>query len=300
MHANTKDRRLHAPNASRMARQIVLEDAASRAVFLHFHLMKNAGTTLVSILEREFGNGFYEVHRASSVGAIRAEDVRGLLAATPDARALSSHHVFYPMPAAEDIEVFDCCPVRHPIDRLVSLYAFYRAFPVDTFPSGLAASVDLRTFLSTLLERHPNYVYNVQTVALARGGRFGVLSDRDAAEAEEIVRRSATVAVVHRFDESLAVAEYFLRPAFPTLRLHYVAQNVTRPFGTDFRTREARLREQCGATLYERLARANELDLRVLAGAEDELDRRIALVPDFPERLHDFRARCRALEAAAI
>lgn len=158
---------------------VVLPDVPFRLVVLHYHLMKNAGTTIESILEREFGSAFARVHRASHVGAVS--------------------------------------------------------------------------------------------------------------------RRTSKPAVVHRLDESLALAEYFLDAAFPGLQLHFVARNVTRPTGEALDARVAELRERCGPEPFDRLERANAFDLRLLAAAEDEIDRRIAAVPDFPARLAAFRERCRAL-----
>jgi hypothetical protein len=274
----------------------VLDDVQRRRVILHYHLMKNAGTTITAVLEREFGEGYRDVHRATE-GAIFAPEVRAVVDSVPGLRALSSHHFRFPGPRDDSqVMFFDCCPLRHPIDRLVSLYTFFRHSPSESSPGNLAGSSDVRTFLEMLMERFPNYAYNVQTGFLVNGGRFRGLSAIDLDDAVAVVRRSTLPIVVHRLDESLTLAEYFLGPALPGLQLHFTPQNVARPLHGDLASREAALRAELGPS-YERLALFNAYDLQLVAAADDEIDQRIAVVPDFARRLADFRARCRAVAA---
>jgi hypothetical protein len=273
---------------------IVLDEAPVRRVFLHFHLMKNAGSTIAAILAREFTDGYREVHRPSADGRIDAAGVLASIGVDPTIRAISSHHLRFPLADHPDVVFFDCCPLRHPIDRLVSLYVYHRNVAAPEEPlSTLARATTLGDFLEMLLDRQPNFIHNVQTTLLGNRGRFRVLAEDDLLTAERTVRRSAAVAVTHRMDESLVVAEYFLGPAFPGLRLHSPPLNVTRPIVTDLAARERAVRDEIGEDTYGRLERANEYDLRLLATAEAELDRRLAVVPNLQRRLEDYRARCR-------
>ena len=279
-----------------MGETILLEAQPYRRVMLHYHIMKNAGTTIESILAREFGDAFYSVHRRDNAGTIDADSIAGLLAAKPSAVALTSHHFAFPRPEIPCTNIIDCCPIRHPLDRLESLHRYLsRIQPVDAV-SALAANSDAPTFLRTLLERFPNYVQNVQTTAIANGTRFRALSEGDFAAADAVVQKSGLHVVVDRLDESLTVGEYFLRPVFAGLRLHYVSQNITQERGMTLRERQARLCAHLDETLLQELRAANEFDLRLYETANRELDRRIGLVPSFKQRLADFRARCAAAQ----
>jgi hypothetical protein len=274
-----------------MERRVLLDHTPNRFVIVHYHIMKNAGMTIASILEREFGDGFYDVHRNSPNGHITPDDLTAFLAATPSARALSSHHFRFPVPPSSSIRFFDCCPVRHPLDRLESLYTFFRTTPPTNSLVRLAHSLDLPEFLRTLLEKYPDQAMNLQTRTLANSDGFRPADVDDLERAIRVVRKSAMLALVNRLDESLAAAEYFMAPAFPDLRLHYTAHNVARA-AVPFAKRVQLLRDRCGEGLFRQLERANELDLQLVDAAEEELERRISFVPSFPSRLKTFRESC--------
>jgi hypothetical protein len=275
-----------------MARSIVLPSPDVRFVIVHYHMMKNAGSTIVSILEREFDDGFYDIHRESASDAIGPSELADFLVSHPGTKAITSHHVRYPLPEVPSTVIFDCCFIRHPLDRLESLYTYLKAINEDSALGRLAVRAGLAEFLNTLLEEHPHHVFNVQTNLLANGGRFTRPPDMDDLQrAIRVTQKCAIPGLVDRFDESLTVAEYFLKPAFPQLCLHYRTHNVSRSTATRLASKLRMLRAQCGTTLFKQLQRVNELDYRLYLAATRELDRRIALVPSFSGRLHDFRSR---------
>ncbi|HTD32219.1 MAG TPA: hypothetical protein VK665_01060 [Candidatus Elarobacter sp.] len=284
----------------------VLPAAPVRQVFVHYHIMKNAGSTLAAVLDREFGAAAYEVHRTGDAGPIESEDLAAFLTATPAARAVTSRHLQYPVPEIAGMEIFDCCPIRRPLDRLISLYTFVAGDPGQAL-HPLAAERDVAAFLELLLNDHPDHVLNVQTVVLASRSRFVAAGPAERDRAVEAVCRSRVPVLVDRFDESMVVAEYFLGPAFPGLRLHDVAVNVTRAGDAPVAAREEALRASCGEKLMRQLRAANALDEELCDALSAELDRRIALIPAFRARLAEFRERCEAarleeerLEAARL
>jgi hypothetical protein len=98
--------------------------------------------------------------------------------------------------------------------------------------------------------------------------------------------------LVERFDESLVAAEYFLKPAFPRLRLDYRPQNVSRPLGASSLDRQEWLKHSWGSDLYATLVQLNQCDLELCSRAEREVTRRLNLVPSAEQRLAEFRRRC--------
>jgi hypothetical protein len=284
-----------------MSSNIILDAAEQSIVVLHYHLMKNAGTTVAAILEREFGDAFSEVHRPDSNGRIDAGDIVALVRRMPRLRALSSHHFTFPVPKLSGVTFVDICPVRHPIDRLESLYTYLRVSPQGDELSALAAAYDAGAFLRIALDRYPNYTHSVQTVALGNENEFRLVDDAALARAVATVRNTFVPAVVERLDESLCAAEYYLRPLLPNLHLHYVVLNNSRDPYQPLRDKLADLENRCSAMLMEELRTANRADLALYDAANEELDRRIAAIPAFEARLVKFRERCAeaAEEAAA-
>lgn len=280
-------------------RTIHLEPRRIRQVFVHCHIMNNAGSTIQHVLRREFGRALYELQRGRDDGPIARGEFTAVLHEHPSTRAVTSQHFVLPLPEIADMAFFTCCPIREPLERLGSLYRYFRTAGGDDELRRLARESELGAFLRMLLDRAPHYVFNVQTALFANGGRFWPLHERHVADAVAVMERLEMNVVVDRMDESLAVAEYFLRPAFPGLQLHYVAMSRTAAADTSRRQREAELREQCGDELFSQLRRANAFDRHLFECADAELDRRIALVPDFGERLADLRRRCAQARDAA-
>jgi hypothetical protein len=266
----------------------------SRHVLIHFHMFKNGGSTIETILEREFRGRYATVHGSHAASALDADDLASFLDAHPDVAAVSSHHARYPLPSIRRTVLFDCCFLRHPLDRLQSVYTWLRARPESSDPvMTLARSAGPREFMTRLMEDTPHLVGNAQTLLLANGGVFTrPMDDTDLSQAKEVLRRMALPGVLVMFDESLVTAEHFLAPAFPDLRLHYLAQNVTRPAQRNIEHRLEELRVLWGADVYQELVRLNRLDLELCEYAENEIRRRFALVPNAGKRLVEFRARC--------
>ena len=111
-----------------------------------------------------------------------------------------------------------------------------------------------RSFFKKLMDNAPHLVSNVQVTMLAQGGAFTRPADTpDVEVAADVVGKMAIPGLVEKFDESLVAAEYFLKPAFPRLRLDYLPQNVSRPLGANSADRQEWLRHSWGSDLYATL-----------------------------------------------
>jgi hypothetical protein len=159
----------------------------------------------------------------------------------------------------------------------------------------MACGCSASEFLRNLVDESPHLVSNVQVLQLARSGRFTrPAGEEDLSCAIEAVRKMAVPGAVDLFDVSLVAAEYFLRPAFPQISLHYTRQNVTAA-RSESAHRERRYRELWGSAVYDDLFALNQFDLQLHAATVDEVYRRLAVVPRAQERMDDFRSRCAAL-----
>ena len=119
-----------------MAPSFIINDHSTPALFIHYHLMKNAGTTIASILEREFGGAYAEVHGPYPGSALLPNEILGFARSRPELRALSSHHFRFPPIESDEFHIADCCFLRHPLDRLHSLYQFFRKTKDDSEIEG--------------------------------------------------------------------------------------------------------------------------------------------------------------------
>jgi len=273
-------------------REYIVPASPDRFVLLHYHIFKNAGSTIEDALRRFFGRRFATLHGLDANSILRGEDVADFLTSHPGIAAISSHHVKYPKPAAPGVIVFDLCVLRDPLERLRSVYHhFRRAEPVDDL-SARAKEMDLRSFLDLLIRKHPHLVNDVQVNILANQAAYTrPPGPADLAAALAIAGAMSVISVVDLFDESLVAAEYFLQPAFPSIQLAYVSQNVNPATGAGYQ-----FREEVGDPIYRQLQRLNQLDGELVSHARSEVRRRFELVPDAQERLAALRQRCAALE----
>jgi hypothetical protein len=283
-----------------MSAAYTLDIAPTRFVFVHYHIFKNGGTTIQSILRRELGGRFATVHGPTDDSVLDAWNLTEFLRQHPNIAAVSSHHLRYPKPVVPSWVIFDCCFLRHPLARLVSLYShFRRSGPSDPL-SSRARALSPREFMRDMLRHSPHVVNDVQVTQLANSGAFARPANRsDLERAVEVFCDMAVPGVVELFAESLVAAEYFLRPAFPNLNLHCIPENVSRPVrhnepagGDDA---EEMLIDLWGKDVYSDLLRLNQLDLELFRRARIENRSRLSLVPDPEARLADFRARCERL-----
>lgn len=267
-----------------------------RFVLIHYHIFKNAGTTVECILRREFPEAFAILDSSDPAAVLRAEQLKDYLLKNPGVKAVSSHHLRYPIGLVPGTVLFDCCFLRHPLDRLQSMYQHFRRTDEDNWLAELARRESPQEFMKTLVENAPHLVSNVQTLYLSTGGAFTrPAGSWDLENACEIVQRMSFPGLVERFDESLVVAEYYLRPAFPELRLDYVAQNVS-PARDSPQNGVARntLIRLWGSELHSQLTHLNEYDLKLFKRAGAEIRRRTALISGFSRRLEEFQRRCDA------
>lgn len=276
-----------------MRNSFVLKETPAYNVIVHYHMMKNAGSTIAAILEREFVDAYAEVHGPGPGSMITGDELIEFIKKHPKIRAISSHHIRFPVPSGDRLHFGYCCFVRHPVDRLYSLYSFFRKSGDTSVIGTIARQLEPPDFFSCLIDEFPNYVCNVQTGFLACRGFFLRPPDQeDLKQAMNVIRQCSLPGIVHQTNESLAVGEYFLSPNFPGIQLHSPPQNVSMDPHRSEAERERMLKEVCGQAVYDRLLALNRLDVELARRAEEEVERRKALVPSWGRRLAEFEERC--------
>jgi len=270
-----------------------------RPVLVHFHVFKNAGTTLDGALLREFGIGFAEFDGPRANYVLEPEEFRAFVETRPAVRAVSSHQVRFPLPEIYDVRWRPLLLVRHPLDRALSAYSFHRRSRTRSASSLQAKKSDLSGYVRWMLGLGPvSLICNFQTAFFSTGHGAGKRPGLAAATAR--LREAALAGTVERFGESLLCAERNLAEDFPGLDLSNHSRNVTRQRRGRLDERLAELRAELGPDLHAELERRNELDFALHEEAGRELDGRLQRLGDgLTPAFEDFRARCAAREAAA-
>src|ERR1700730_369269 len=146
------------------------EPAAVRFVLLHYHFFKNAGTTIEEILQNSVFENYARLDTNAFDGSVTPEELVSYLGLHPGVKAVSSHQFRYPVPQVPGFIFLDLCFLREPIDRIRSMYDYFREKPVPGEPaSELAQTQSIGGFIAGLVEHHPYRVSNVQVNMLANG-----------------------------------------------------------------------------------------------------------------------------------
>lgn len=251
-----------------------------RFIILHYHILKNAGTTLENILDRNFGERFARLDSEHRDGRIEQGDVVDYLDRHPVIEAISSHQIHYPVPQARGYLFFDWCFLRDPIDRLRSTYDYFRQRPAEGDPLSEAANrLEFGPYVRCLLDRFPEQVDNPQTNLLANGAADRETFPSDFEPALRRVLETVFLGVVDLYEQSVAAGRYRMRAVFPWIDFAAAPANVSRGLEGSLASRRLRFREEVGRDVYRKVLRLNLLDFRLLRAARVEVRRRFAMVP---------------------
>jgi hypothetical protein len=239
-------------------------------------------------LRKNFADYFNIIHEQTDRGTLYAEEIIKYVTDHPEVNALSSHHFRYPRPDIFGFRFIDICFLRHPLDRLQSMYLHYKRDSEDTEKSIRAKTMALAEWLKWLLETEPYNSMNPQTCFMALGGSyFFPPTNSHLATAIKRVSEVRFLGLVDRFDESLATAEFFLRPIFPKLDLSYIAQNVSESWKAGLIEKLEKMKSECGESFFDRLSKLNEIDERLWRYATAELERRLQYVPNIEQKCNE-------------
>lgn len=262
-----------------------------RHIILHYHFFKNAGSTLARSLERNFAERFVSFDTASYNGRIHPLELLAFTNAHPQILAISSHHLRPPAPKQNEAQFHEMLLLRDPLDRLGSMYAFYRRATVTPDPlTQEAKRRTLREFFLYLVDYQPNLVSNAQVNLIANGGAQ-IPDEGDAEKARVLLYDIPSLGVADKFDHFALTAEHYLRRFFPQLDLSYVPENATPGRKDTLPDRLRALKSECGTSLFNKLQELNRLDTALVHAAREELQRRVEQTGLREIHFREFRRR---------
>lgn len=258
--------------SSRTGENPVAAATQQRTVVMHYHLFKNAGTSLDAVFQEQFGGGWVTKEFPEQPAANR-QHVRDWIAETPEAVCFSSHTALLPPPEVPGAVVLPVIFVRHPLDRIVSAYTFEHTQNDPGFGSTLARNTSLRGYVETRLAMpRDRQCRDFQVARFA--AMFPGKGDDELERALRALQELPYVGVVESFEGSLSRLQTLLREAgFTGLDLALVRRNVSHERSASLDERLDRMAEELGPEFYRHLVRANENDLAFYKAAVDAASR---------------------------
>jgi hypothetical protein len=232
-----------------------------RRLLLHYHLFKNAGSSVDAILQENFPNSWRNSEYPPPAQCDQQESIRRFIIENPDLEAISSHTLNLPVPEIDGVDIFPIIFVRHPLDRLQSAYSFERKQDADTTGARLAKETDMAGYLlARLIRRGDRSCRNFQSLRLAMQ-----VPEAEGSEEERAllaVDRLPFVGLVEAFDQSIKELEHLVKPLFPEFEAFHAWKNAS---GQVARLDEklSAMRATIGNENYEQVVAANSSDLAV-------------------------------------
>lgn len=243
-----------------------------REILVHYHLFKNAGSSVDGWLAQYFGPDWGKLEAATPWGRLDDQTLRAHLLARPSLRALSSHQARPPGPVDRFFRIHPVLFLRDPIDRAGSVYEFERGLPPKSSPgAAMANSRDFPTYVDWRLEEGDGgTLCNFQTLFL--GWREGdSSSDQAVVRAASLLQSLPCVGVVEHFDLSIARYSRALAPFFGEMPPPGAMLNRNPERNRERQDRVEAIRQVLGSRRFERLLEGNALDIELHARATSRL-----------------------------
>ena len=272
---------------------------AKRKVILHYHIFKNAGSTVISILRRNFRKRLAELESGHFNAPVDNSALLDFLEQHPKIQAVSSHQLWPPPPEQDRFVFYSLLFLRHPLARLSSIYDFSRRTDASDDPLTLEAKKRTTSeFMRLLINAYPHHINNPQINYLSARSRQSGESALDTAF--RIDRQATVLGVTELFDIGAVQMEHRLSPIFDGLNFGYVPENVSSIAPRELNVHLAQFRDACGGEVYDSLLQSNSLDLELWELARQEVLRRFELITDHDERLRNFQFWCSILHPSSV
>lgn len=200
----------------------------SRTVVLHYHLFKNAGTSVDEMLKAHFGPAWVtaEFPMRDSNNTVAVEE---WIASTPEACAFSSHTMVGPLPQVDNVEIIPVILLRDPVARIASAYRFEARQEADTWGANLAKEHDFEGYVQARLAR-PNdrQCRNFQISRLATLCPGSASEYTRALNALKLLNALGAVGRVEHFDAFTAKLMARLTPHFPDFAPQAIQANKSK------------------------------------------------------------------------
>ena len=247
------------------------EDSTCKVIVAHYHLFKNAGTSVDVILNNNFGSKWQEIEFKNISQQSNSNLVQDWLLSNQNISAFSSHTAMFPLPQIANISLIPIVFLRHPIARLWSVYKFERKHKkVLNYSIKLAQKYDFAGYLNYQLDEPKNRsCRNFQTY------RFSWLNAKqnltELEQALEGLNALPIVGIVEEFDLSMKYYSKEIARHYPSFQFQSVHTNITSQRNLSLEDNLNEISSNLDPTTYQRLLDANIDDLKLYEVAKQKL-----------------------------
>ena len=245
----------------------------------HFHLYKNAGTSVDEILKSSFNNKWQEREFEDDNPL---SDITDWVVSAPDTLCFSSHTASLKIITEQhlcdkDNRVFELFPIifmRHPIDRIASVYRYEKSQTTNSWENNLAKSSSMQKYIETRWAREldtqcRNFHCN-RLAEVFRNGDNTRISDYELAL--NSIKIFPFIGIVDRFQDSLNIYADLLK-LFIDMDFHFLEtiENATSDAGITLEDRLDLIKLEVGVSFFNKLIEINEKDISLYETVSNKL-----------------------------
>jgi hypothetical protein len=243
-----------------------------RTIILHYHLFKNAGTSLDAAFKENFSEekGEWVTKEFPAQPALNREQVKQWIIDNPQAKCFSSHTALLPTPKIDGVIVLPVIFLRHPIDRIASAYAFEKKQVGDGFGAVLARNTDFNGYVETrLVISNDRQCRNFHIQRLST--MFGEKQGDEFTRAKMAINKLPFVGIVENFSSSLKELEQWLnKEGFQDLKLAPSEKNVSRSIEVPLSEKLNKIEKNLQENVWTKLLEANKGDIELYTQESDK------------------------------
>jgi len=252
-----------------------------RNIIVHYHIFKNAGTSIDEILRSSFGSSWQNIDKIPTPGVkILPVELQSVLESNPHLKALSSHDACLPVPVG-NFTIFPIFFIRHPIIRARSAWKFEWQIqlglenPKITFAEYIESRISKKetgVFSNFQTYKLSNQIYQPLDIP-----RRQITPQETLQIAHTTIDSSPFFGIVERMQTSLERMHYYLKMAFPEIKVINRRHNASTTEDINLENALQNIRNDIGQDLFAELESRNQLDISLYQYATDRF---YSVVPD--------------------
>ena len=246
---------------------------ADRSVIIHFHMFKNAGSSVDTILERNFGKDWVEIEGPGNK-KLTPEMMVTYIKDHPNVKAISSHTAQVTLPKIPGVNIIPMFFFRHPIDRIQSAYNFERKQESDAPGAIKAKELDFPAYLAWRLSSPTIFsIVNFHAFRLKdfKKETFNREAQVLRPRALTALKQLPIVGLVERFDESMEKYAKIIRPHFPDFKTFNARANANSNPAQSIKAKLEQFESKIGRGTYINLTQLNAIDMELYYFVKDKL-----------------------------
>jgi Sulfotransferase family len=260
-----------------------------RNVIIHYHIFKNAGSSIDRLLEQNFGPAWSTLEGSTPTSLLTVREVEDYLSIHPELQAVSSHLARPPLPS--NVTAFPIVFIRHPLDRAASVYSHEHRVPSNVESAEIAKLRDFAGYVKWCLDPSEGrmkggvVIRNYQVVHLSKASfRSQHVYQAEALKTDlddvlSLLDRLPFFGIVEEFEASLQLLKRKLPPLWSDFQVANLQENISPGREVTLQARLEKIERELGPDVLRWFLLENQLDMELYETALAKFRGRVAAEP---------------------